>query len=130
MLSFNKFVKLESVMAYPLVVEDMVNYNFVNQAWQVRNDNQAFKYEDKKVVLRNAKPHVDHEAHHQGKKVYAYIKGDIERKPDLSKHEKREVRFNKGSLDKPFIHTDDSSKMHHADYVEFHGNKVHAYYKR
>jgi hypothetical protein len=110
--------------------EDKINYNHTNQHWQVRDDkDQHFKYERPHVIIKQAQPHVDHDAHEAGKRVHVFMKGD---KADHvpTGHHKREIKFNRGNLDHPFIHADDSSPVHHADYVEFHHNKVYAHYKK
>ena len=116
-----------------LIREEKINYNHTNQQWQVRGDDEhhTFKSEHPKVVIKHAEPHVDHDAHESGKKVYAYLKGKVvDKHPDLSKHHARTVKFNRGNIDHPFSHEDDNSPVNKADYVVFHKNKVTAYYKK
>lgn len=111
--------------------EELVNYNHTTSSWQVRHDKtKIMKYEHPSVFMKHVSPHVDYDAHEDGKRVYAYLQGTESKKPNLTNHTKREVKFNRGSLDKPFVHADDNSKVEKADYVEFKGNKVHAYYKK
>ena len=119
----------ESTMyTFKQFAEDVINYNHHSTSWQVRdNDTKRMKYDNPHVIIKSAKPHIDYDAHEEGKRVYAYMKGDVVKSADLSNHTKREIKFNKGSLDKPFVHADDNSKVEKADYVEFKSNKVHAY---
>jgi hypothetical protein len=101
--------------------EDMVNYNHTTQSWQIRHDTtgHAFKVEKSHVILKDAKPHVNHDAHEAGKKIYAYMHGTPV--PSVPKgHKKREIKFS---------HKDDNSPVTHANYVEFKGREAHAHYK-
>jgi hypothetical protein len=110
--------------------EEMVNYNHTNQHWQIRNDTvgHTFKNEQSHVILKDAKPHVDHEAHEAGKKVHTFMHGTpVTLVP--KDHTKREIKFNAGNTDQPFIHKDDSSPVIRANYVEFKGRQVYAHYK-
>ncbi len=112
------------------VQEDMVNYNHTNQQWQLRHDDKGhgFKSEHSRVILKDAVPHVDHDAHEAGKRVYAYMHGTpVKSIPE--KHKKREIKFNPNNIDHPFIHKDDHSPVTHANYVEFDGRNVYAHYK-
>lgn len=112
------------------IEEDMVNYNHVNQHWQLRHDAEGhgFKSEHPHLILKDAKPHVDYDALEAGKRVHAYIHG-TPTKSIPAGHSKREIKFNPGNTDHPFIHKDDGSPVTHAHYVEFNGKTVHAHYK-
>jgi hypothetical protein len=110
--------------------EEMVNYNHTNQHWQIRHNavGHTFKKEQSHVILKDAKPHVDHEARDEGKKVHTYMNGT----PVASipkGHTKREIKFNAGNTEHPFIHKDDNSPVTRANYVEFKGRQVYAHYK-
>jgi len=113
--------------------EDKVNYNHHNQSWQVRGDedHHPFKHEQKHVILKNVEHHVDHDAHADGKKLYAYLKGHHTKDvPTHKTHTQRPVKFQKDNIHTPFVHSDDNSPMHKADYVEFKGSSVTAHYKK
>lgn len=123
MLTFTQFICFS---------EEKINYNHTNQHWQVRGDDthHSFKHELSKVILKDAKPYVDHDAHESGKRVYAYLQGNVVKKtPDLSAHRELSVKFNRGDLESPFIHAHDNSPVRKADYVVFDKNKIRAYYK-
>lgn len=123
MLSFANFCKLN---------EEKINYNHTNQHWQVRGDDDkhTFKHEQEKVIIKNAAPYVDHDAHEAGKRVYAYMQGSVQRnEPDLSNHTAHPIHFQRDNVEHPFVHTHDGSPVRHADYVVFHKNKATAYYK-
>jgi hypothetical protein len=111
--------------------EDMVNYNHTNQHWQLRHDSEGhgLKAEHPHVILKDASPHVDYDAHEAGKRVYTYMHG-TPTKAVPKGHIKREIKFVRGDIEHPFVHVDDNSPVKHAHYVEFHGNKVHAHYKK
>ena len=66
MLSFNEYLTD--------LTEEKVNYNHHNQSWQVRGDESHHPLKDHKkhLILKDVKPHIDHEAHDSGKKVYAF----------------------------------------------------------
>jgi hypothetical protein len=119
---------MKSFLTY--IEEDMVNYNHVNQHWQLRHDSEGhgFKSEHPHLILKDGRPHVDYDAHEAGKRVHAYIHG-TPAKSIPAGHTKREIKFNPGNLDHPFIHKDDNSPVTHAHYVEFNGKTVHAHYK-
>ena len=113
--------------------EDKVNYNHHNQAWQIRGDEEhhPFKDERKHVILKDVKPHVDHDAHESGKRVYAYLKGNHTKDaPTHKTHTQRTVKFQKDNTHAPYVHSDDNSPVHKADYVEFNGSSVTAHYKK
>lgn len=122
MLSFFEFLN-----------EDKVNYNHHNQSWQVRSDDahHSFKHETKNIILKNAKPHIDHEAQESGKKLHAFIQGNHTKDQPTSKtHNQRHIKFKKSELHSGFVHADDNSPVHHADYVEFNNNHAIAHYKK
>ena len=110
--------------------EDMVNYNHTTQSWQIRHDTagHAFRVEKSHVIIKDAKPHVNHDAHEAGKKIYAYMHGTPVTSVPKG-HKKREIKFNAGNTEHPFSHKDDNSPVTHADYVEFKGRQAHAHYK-
>lgn len=113
--------------------EEKVNYNNHTVAWQVRGDDDkhTFKDERERVVLHNVKPHVDHDAHAAGKKVYAYLKGKISHdEPDEKEHTSHPVKFNPGNTQHPFVHATTGEPLHHADYVVFHKKQVTAFHKK
>jgi len=111
--------------------EDMVNYNHTNQHWQLRHDSEGhgLKGEHPHVILKGARPHVDHDAHEAGKRVYAYMHGTPAKSVPAG-HNKRPIKFQPGNAEHPFVHKDDNTPVKHADYVEFHGREVHAHYKK
>jgi hypothetical protein len=119
------------MMTFRQMLEDMVNYNHTNQHWQVRHDSpgHVFKGEHPHVILKNAKPHVDHDAHEEGKRVYAYMHGTPTKETPQNTI-KRAIKFNPGNTEHPFVHKDDGTPVKHAHYVEFHGREVHAHYKK
>lgn len=110
------------------ISEDLVNYNYFKKNWQVRDDNSHhFKYESKHIILKNVKPYVDDEAHYAGNKIYVYMRGDKVNAIPKTSH-KREIKFNRGDIDNPFIHSDDNTIFKNSEYVEFIDNKIYAYY--
>lgn len=111
--------------------EDMVNYNHTNQHWQLRHDSEGhgLKGEHPHVILKDARPHVDHDAHEAGKRVYAYMHGTPAKSVPAG-HVKREIKFVRGDAEHPFVHKDDGTPVKNAHYVEFHGSQVHAHYKK
>lgn len=111
------------------IIEDKVNYNHFKQNWQVRDDEDLhFKYDTKHIILKKAEPYIDDEAHYGGSKLYVYMKGDkVSSIPNS--YTKREIKFNRGNIDHPFLHSDDNTAFKKSDYVEFNSNKVYAYYK-
>lgn len=114
-------------------VEDKINYNFTNQHWQIRSDDPGhrFKTEQPQVVVKNAVPYVDHDDYDAGKKIYAYIQGDVVRGPlDTDQYLVRPIKFVWGNTRTPFVHTDDDTAFERADYVVFDGRQVVAYYKK
>jgi hypothetical protein len=114
-------------------IEDVVNYNHHNQAWQVRGDSEhyPFKGEHKHVIMKDVEPHVDYDAHESGKRLYAYLKGNHTKDvPTSATHKQRPIKFQKDNIDHPFVHTDDNSPVKKAHYVEFKGNSVIAHYKK
>jgi hypothetical protein len=114
-------------------VEDKVNFNAARTTWQIRGDaeHHPLKREKSRVVMKDVEPHVDYEAHAEGKQVYAYLKGDpVHHEPDLSSHEAHPVAFKRGDPDHPFVHTSNQKPLKKADYVVFDGKKTTAYYKK
>lgn len=113
-------------------VEDKINYNFLNQHWQIRSDDPThrFKTEQPRVVVKDAVPYVDYDAHDAGKKIYAYIQGDVVRgTPNTRGYQARPIKFVRDNTHTPFVHTDDGSRFERADYVVFDGRQIMAYYK-
>jgi hypothetical protein len=110
--------------------EEMVNYNHTNQHWQIRHDapGHIFKGEHPHVILKDAKPHVDYDAHDEGKRVYAYMHG-TPTKETPKNTVRRAIKFT-GNTEHPFVHKDDGTPVKHAHYVEFKGREVHAHYKK
>jgi hypothetical protein len=117
------------MMSFLEFAEEMVNYNHTNQHWQVRSNAHIFKGEHPHVILKDAKPYVDHDAHEEGKRVYAYMHG-TPTKESPKNTIKRAIKFNPGNTEHPFVHKDDGTPVKHAHYVEFHGREVHAHYKK
>ena len=111
--------------------EDMVNYNHTNQHWQRRHDSEghAFKDEHPHLIIKDAKPYVDHDAHEAGKRVQVYMHGTPTKSVPAG-HVKRAIKFNPGNTEHPFVHRDDNSPVTKAHYVEFKGREVHAHYKK
>jgi len=111
--------------------EDMVNYNHTNQHWQQRHDTEghAFKGEHPHLIIKGARPHVDYDALEAGKRLHVYMHG-TPTKAIPRGHVRREIKFNPGNTDHPFVHKDDNTPVKHADYVEFKGREVHAHYKK
>lgn len=125
MISFKQFNSL--------LDEEKLNYNHTNQHWQVRSDDEShtFRHERERVILKNPKPHIDHDAHEAGKRVYAYMQGDIMRdEPDLSKHKSHPVKFVPGDTDHPFVHAHTGKPFKAPDYMVFHKNAVTAFHKK
>ena len=111
--------------------EAKVNYNHHTKEWQVRGDDpkHSFKYQQNKVVLKDVKHHVDTEAKESGKKIHTFLQGTPVKEVPKG-HTERKIHFNRGSSDHPFVHSDDNSPVHHANYVSFHGNSITAHYKK
>ena len=127
MLSFKRFIEQ--------IDEEKLNYNHNNQHWQVRGDDEkhSFRGEKERVVLKNPSPYVDHEAHADGKRVYAYMQGEVvhkEHEPDLSNHHSHPVKFVRGDTEHPFVHAETGKPFKQADYMVFHKNQVTAYHKK
>lgn len=115
-----------------LMLEAKTNYNNHTKHWQVRGDDDkhTFKHEKPKVILKDAKPHVDHDAHDEGKKVFAYMKGhEVHHEPDLSKHTSHPVKFQRNSVH-PFVHGHTGAPFHGADYVVHDEHGTTAYHKK
>ena len=113
--------------------EDKVNYNPHTQAWQVRgdSDNHPFKHEQKQVMLKNAAPYIDHDAHESGKMLHAFIKGyHTKDRPTSSTHTQRHIKFEKSDVHPGFVHVDDNSPVRKADYIEFNNKHAIAHYKK
>lgn len=122
MLSFKQYLN-----------EEKINYNHHTQHWQVRGDdsNHTFKDEREKVILKNPRSYVDHDAHEQGKKVYAYMHGEVvKHEPDLSRHRPHPVKFVRGDTQHPFVHAKTNKPLKSPEYVVFHKNTVTAYHKK
>ena len=113
------------------VKEEKVNYNHFTKEWQVRGDepHHPFKYQQGRIILKGVKPNVDADAYEGKKSLYAYLQGTPTK--DLpANHRQRLVKFQKDNPEVPFVHADDNTPVTHADYVEFHGNRVIAHYKK
>ena len=114
--------------------EEKINYNHMKQHWQIRGDESGhpLKSERERVVLQGAKPHVDHDAHLEGKKLYAYMHGSVVRgqEPNLTHHTSHPVKFIRGDTHTPFVHAHTGEPFHGSDYMVFHKNQITAYHKK
>ena len=114
--------------------EEKINYNYVKQHWQIRGNESShpLKTERERVVIQHAKPYVDHDAHLEGKPVYAYMHGNVVRnnEPDLTNYTSHPVKFVKGDIKTPFVHSHTGQPFHGSDYMVFHKNQITAYHKK
>ncbi len=117
---------------YDIISEEKVNYNFRNQHWQIRSDDSdnAFLSEVPKIILQDARPYVDYDAHEEGKKVYAYLQGTVVTDPpDFSEYTAYPIKFVKDELSHPFVYIHNNRPVKRADYIVFDKNTVTAYLK-
>lgn len=113
------------------IKEELVNYNHLKQAWQVRNDdNYSIRHEKDKVILRNPESHIDDDAYLDGKRVYAYMKGaEVKQEPDLSGYDQHPIKFVPDDRNNPFVHKTTGEPIENAEYAVFQKHNAYLYTK-
>jgi hypothetical protein len=112
--------------------EEMINYNAAKGTWQVRSNSEPFRYmyERTTVLIQNVDVFVDEDAIEQGKRIYAYLRGDVVRNnPDLSDYTPFPIKYNKGDQDHPFINSESGKVVTNMDYALFDKSGVTGYVK-
>ena len=129
--SLPRLIKQGASDNFESIKEELVNYNHLKHAWQVRNDdNYSIRHEKDNVILRNPEPYIDDDAYIDGKRIYAYMKGaEVKQEPDLSGYKQHPIKFVPDDRDYPFVHMETGEPIENAEYAVFKKHNAYLYTK-